>query len=378
MLSQWTHFNCGGIAPLATSVGSELLRVTQAVINEGPHRLMVQDDDFIGVEAARSTIADVVGADSDEITFTTQFSTAISIIVEGLSWQPGDEIIVSSEEHPALLIPVLNAIRRRGLTLRRLPIVQSADEILATFQKLLTPRTRLIAMSHVTTDTGIRVPVREITRFAHANGSLVLFDGAHALGQFPLDLHALDCDFYVLVGYKWALGPYPSAALYIRRSLLDHIDVTWTGSRATVEGGTKMDLDDLVWVAGAKRFEYGVRPFAYDTAMATGIRYISDLGIDKIEQHAEQLTACFLAGVKHIPGVRVKSPDDPRAATGIATISLPNMTGLTASNALRDRWKILTRPALRARSIRISLAAFNDERDVELLLNSLTTLAKSQ
>lgn len=378
MLSQWTHFNCGGIAPLSTSVGSELLRVTQSVIEEGPYRLMVQDDDFIGVEAARSAIARVVGADTDEIAFTTQFSTAISIIVEGLSWKPGDEIIVSAEEHPALLIPVLNTIRRRGLTLRRLPIVKSADEMLVRFQNLLSPRTRLIAMSHVTTDTGIRLPVHEITRKAHEQGCLVLFDGAHALGQFPLDLHALGCDFYAMVGYKWALGPYPSAALYIRRSLLDQVEVTWTGSRATVEGGTRMDLDDLVWVPGARRFEYGVRPFAYDTAMATGIRYIAEIGIENIERHAEQLTACFLAGVKRIPGVRVKSPENPREATGIATISLPNMTGFTASNALRDRWKILTRPALRARSVRISLAAFNDERDLDLLLNSLTTLANGQ
>ena len=81
-------------------------------------------------------------------------------------------------------------------------------------------------------------------------GSYVLFDGAHAVGQFPVDVHALDCDFYAMVGYKWLIGPYPSAALYIRRDLLDEIEISWTGSGATRSGSVTMGPEDLHWIHG--------------------------------------------------------------------------------------------------------------------------------
>jgi cysteine desulfurase / selenocysteine lyase len=120
MLAQCTYFNCGGIAPLAKSVGAELLRVPQAIIDEGPWKMLARDDSFLGLERARSTLAKFVGADVDEIAFTTQFSTAVNIVVEGLDWQPGDEVIVTDQEHPALLIPFMNVVKRHGLKVSRI------------------------------------------------------------------------------------------------------------------------------------------------------------------------------------------------------------------------------------------------------------------
>lgn len=375
MLAHWTHLNCGGMAPLPASVGAELLRIPQAVVTEGPLRLQAHDEDFLGIEAARQTIARFINADPDELAFTTQFSTAVSLVVEGLPWQPGDEIIVTDQEHPALLTPVLNIARRRGLTVRRLPVMPSADAMLARFEKLLTARTRLVAVSHVTTETGTRLPAAELTRLAHARGSLVLFDGAQSLGQLPVDVRALGCDFYAMVGYKWLLGPYPSAALYIRGPVLEQIEVTWTGSRVTQTGSVTMDLDDLVWIPSARRFEYGGRTFAYDTAMAAGVAYVERLGMGTVEVHARRLSSCLQAALAHVPGARLHSPTDPALATGIATVSLDDVDGVTVSAALRERWAIVTRPALRGTSVRVSLAAFTDERDIDRLVTSLATLA---
>ena len=375
MLAHWTHLNCGGMAPLPRSVGAELLRVPQAVISEGPLRLLTHDEDFLGIEAARSTLARFIGGDPAEIAFTTQFSTAVSMVVEGLAWRPGDEVILTDEEHPALQTPVLNIARRHGLTVRRLPVASSADEMLTSFRRLLTDRTRLVAVSHVTTDSGTRLPAAEITRLANEQGSLVFFDGAHSLGQFPVDVRALGCDFYAMVGYKWVLGPYPSAALYIRGPVLDQIEVTWTGSRVTQRASLAMDVDDLVWIPSARRFEYGGRPFAYDTAMAAGVAYVDRLGVAAVEAHAQGLTASLHAGLARVQGARLHSPSDPREATGIATVSLDIIDGVTVSAALRERWRIITRPALSGTSVRISLAAFVEEHDVDWLLDCLGTLA---
>lgn len=374
MLAHYTHFNCGGMAPLSTSVGAELLRVPTAVIAEGPARLLARDDEFIGIEKARAKLAKFIGADTDEIAFTTQFSTAVNIVVEGLAWQPGDEVIVTDQEHPALLIPLMNAVRRHDLKVSRIPVSHNADEMLTSFQAVLTDRTKLVAVSHVTTDSGTRLPVAEMTRLAHERGSYVLYDGAHSVGQFAVDLHALDCDFYALVGYKWLLGPYPSAALYIRRDRLDQIEVTWCGSNMTQTGSVTMGVDELNWIPGTRRFEYGGRTHSYDTAMVAGLSYVDALGVAAVEAHSQQLTAYFHEALNRVPGVHIHSPLNLRDATGIATISLDKMDGVALSAALRERWQMIQRPALWGTSVRISLAAFIEESDVDRLVDSLVTL----
>ncbi|MEZ4729934.1 MAG: aminotransferase class V-fold PLP-dependent enzyme [Caldilineaceae bacterium] len=375
MLAHYTHFNCGGMAPLANSVGAELLRLPTAIIAEGPARLLARDDEFIGIEKARTRLARFLGADADEIAFTTQFSTAVNIVVEGLAWQPGDEVIVTDQEHPALLIPLMNVVRRHDLKVSRIPVSHNADEMLSQFS----------GRANGSHQVGGRQPCdhrqwdapagRRNDPLGPCRGSYVLFDGAHSAGQFPLDLHALGCDFYALVGYKWLLGPYPSAALYIRRDRLDHIDVTWCGSNVTQTGSVTMGVEDLNWIPGAKRFEYGGRTYCYDTAMAAGVAYVEALGIEAVEAHSCHLTAYFHEQLQRVPGIQIHSPLNLDDATGIATISLDRMDGVALSTALRERWQMIQRPALRGTSVRISLAAFIEERDVDYLVDSLVTLA---
>lgn len=376
MLANCTYFNCGGIAPLSHKVGAELLRVPQSVIAEGPWKMLSRDDSFLGLERARGILANFIGADADEIAFTTQFSTATNIVVEGLAWQEGDEVIVTDQEHPALLIPLMNVVRRHGLKVSRIPVSNNADEMLASYQALLSDRTKLVAVSHVTTDSGTRLPAAEMTRLAHERGAYVLFDGAHSAGQFPLNMHELGCDFYAMVGYKWMFGPYPSAALYIRRDKLDEIDVTWCGSNVTKTGSVTMGVEDLQWIDGARRFEYGGRTYPYDTAFGAGIESVQALGLDAIQAHANYLTSRFHAALDSIPGAKIHSPRDLADATAITTFSLENMDGVAVSTALRERWNMLQRAALRGSSVRISLAPFVEESDVDSLVEKIAILAK--
>lgn len=266
-------------------------------------------------------------------------------------------------------------MRRHDLRVSRIPVSHNPDQMLTTFEAVLTPRTKLVAVSHVTTDSGARLPVAEMTRLAHAQGGYVLLDGAHAVGQFPVDVRQLGCDFYALVGYKWLLGPYPSAALYLRRELLEQIEVTWCGSNMTQSGSVTMGVADLQWISGARRFEYGGRTYSYDTAMVAGLAYVDRLGVEAVAAHSQHLTAYLHQGLQRVPGVHIHSPLDPHQATGIATLSLDNMDGVTLSAALRERWQMIQRPALWGSSVRISLAAFIEEADVDRLVESLRELA---
>src|SRR4051812_48862909 len=161
-LAHITHLNTGGMAPLPRPVIAEWLRIPQQVAEYGPVRLQAHDEELTRDAASHQTVAALLGVDASELAFMTQFSTAVNIVVEGLPWQAGDEVIVSDQEHPALLTPVLNVARRRGVVVRRLPVVDDDNAMLSGLAALLGPRTRLITLSHVTTETGTRLPVAQM------------------------------------------------------------------------------------------------------------------------------------------------------------------------------------------------------------------------
>jgi selenocysteine lyase/cysteine desulfurase len=171
------------------------------------------------------------------------------------------------------------------------------------------------------------LPVAEMTRLAHERGALALIDGAHSVGQIPLDLRAVGCDFCAMVGYKWLFGPYPSAALFIRGEALDRVEVTWTGSRVTKTAA--VDMDGLEFIPGARRFEYGGRPFAHDSAMAVGVDYIQRLGLEAIGAHQRRLAGHLHRALARLPGARIWSPPDPADGTGIVTFSVEGVDGPT-------------------------------------------------
>lgn len=376
MLSTVRHFNCGGIAPISNEVGAEMLRIPQYVIESGPAPLLAHDESFLGIDAARATMARMLGADTDEIAFTTQFSTAINILTEGLAWAPGQEVIVTDQEHPAMLIPLMNAVKQHGLVVHRIPWSHDQEQVLNDFRQVLSPKTRLVAMSHITTDSGAILPVEEITRLSQEQGAMVLFDGAHSMGQIPVDVHALGCDFYAIVGYKWLMGPYPTAMLYVRRDRLDDIAVTWSGSHSTTGATVTLGPDELEWLPGMARFEYGARVYSWDTAMAAGAAGVAALGIENILAHSQRLGRRFHDGLSAIAGVTVHSPI-PEYGTGINCISLETMDGGEFSRRLLDEFGIVQRPALWRSAVRISLASFIEDDDVDYLLEAIGTIANA-
>lgn len=376
VLAELRHFNCGGIAPISNEVGAEMLRVPQYYIEHGPAPLLAHDESFLRVETARATMARLVGADRDEIAFTTQFSTAISILTEGLAWEAGQEIIVTDQEHPAMLIPLMHAVKRHGLVVHRIVWSHDAEKMLADFRAVLGPKTRLVAMSHVTTDSGAVLPAAEMTKLAQEQGALVLWDGAHALGQMPVDVHELGCDFYAIVGYKWLMGPYPTAMLYVRRDRLDDISVTWTGSHATTGATVTLGPEELEWKPGIARFEYGARVTSWDTAMGVGAACVESLGVENILAHSRRLGRRFHDGLAAMTGVTIHSPV-PERGTGINCLSLATKDGIEFSRRLREEYQIVQRPALWSTAVRISLASFIEDDDVDYLLEAIGVIARS-
>lgn len=373
-LAHVTHLNAAGMAPLPASVGDELTRLPRHVAEYGPGLLLAHAEELTRADWAHRQLASFLNVDPDEIAFTIQFSSAVNIVVEGLRWRAGDEVVITDQEHPSLVAPLLNAARRHGIAIRRVPVTPDPAAFLDGLAASLTGRTRLVAMSHVTTEDGTTLPTAAITRLAHERGALVLFDGAQSLGQIPVDVRDLGCDFYAFVGYKWLLGPYPSAGLFIRRDRLADLDVAWTGSRATTSGG--IDMTELEFIPGARRFEYGGRVFAHDSAMAEGAAFVAKLDTEAVLAHAQRLAGYLHRALDRVPGARIHSPRDLDRATGIVTFSLEGVPGTAIAPALRDRWNILTRPALGGTSVRASIACFTDETDLDRLAEAVATIGR--
>ncbi|HLV78891.1 MAG TPA: aminotransferase class V-fold PLP-dependent enzyme, partial [Chthonomonadaceae bacterium] len=155
------------------------------------------------VMQTRQNLARLLGAEPEEIAFTRNATDGINLVLGGLEWHEGDEILTSDEEHEALLHPLLYLQKRKGIQVRRVGIATDPAGMTARLEEHLTPRTRLVALSHVSCESGARLPAAAICRWAASRRLRTLLDGAHVAGALPLDLPQIGCDFYAGNGHKW-------------------------------------------------------------------------------------------------------------------------------------------------------------------------------
>jgi len=184
----------------------------------------------------RETFAQMVNASPEEICVTRNTTEGLNIVLNGLPWREGDEIITCDLEHSSVLIPAYYQQRRHGALVKVLPFApdENQESILEKISAAISERTRLVFLSHVQYSSGLRMPVKEIRRLTKDRGALLLLDGAQAAGQVPLDMAEMDCDFYSLPAQKWLLGPEGVGALYIRRDLIPQVEPTYVAGRAVV------------------------------------------------------------------------------------------------------------------------------------------------
>jgi selenocysteine lyase/cysteine desulfurase len=177
----------------------------------------------------RDALAAYLGCRRDELALVRNATEANNVVCNGLDLKAGDEVLLTDQEHPGGRCCWEQKAARYGVKLNTVALPRppaSADEVVERFAKALTPRTRVVFFSHVTTTTGLVLPAKELCRLARDRGVLTHVDGAHAIGQIPLDLHDLGCDFYATSPHKWLLAPKGTGTLYVREELLDRLWVT--------------------------------------------------------------------------------------------------------------------------------------------------------
>ncbi len=282
-----------------------------ANIHRGVHYLSQQATE--AHEAARKFIAEYINASSsDEIIFTRGTTEAINLVAFSLgecTCQEGDEIVISAMEHHSNIVPWQMLCERKGLKLHIIPINEKGELLLDEYGKLLTERTKLVAVTHVSNVFGTVNPVKEIIATAHVKNIPVLIDGAQALPHLKVDVQDLDADFYVFSGHK-VYAPTGIGVLYSKRA--------WLEKLPPYQGGGEMiqnvSFEKTTYNELPFKFEAGTPDYIGSTALAEALKYVQNIGIEKIADYEHELTEYATKRLLEIDGMRIIGTADHKSS----------------------------------------------------------------
>ncbi|MDD2599167.1 MAG: cysteine desulfurase [Kiritimatiellae bacterium] len=280
-------------------------------VHRGVHELSRRATE--SYEGARLKVQKFLNAaESREIIFVRGATEGINLVAHSFlrpTLQPGDEILISAMEHHSNIVPWQMLCEERGAILRVAPINDLGELIMEAFEQLLSPRTRLVAITHVSNALGTITPIRHIISLAHGKGVPVLVDGAQAVAHMPVDVQELDCDFYVFSGHK-LYGPTGIGVLYGNSELLEKM-VPFQGGGDMISSVT---FEKTTYNTLPYKFEAGTPNIAATIGLGAAIDYVSAIGLKNIAAHEHQLLAYATEAFARIPGVRLIGTASKKAA----------------------------------------------------------------
>ena len=354
-----------------------------ANVHRGIHELSRRATDAF--EGARARVARFVGAqDPSEIVWTRGTTEGINLVAS--TWGDahvgeGEEILLSEMEHHSNIVPWQLLAARTGARLRYIPVTDEGTLALNALDDLLTDRTRLVAIGHVSNALGTIHPVAEIGRRAHEVGALLLVDGAQGAAHHPVDVGELGADFYAFSGHKLC-GPTGIGALWARRTLLE--------SMPPYQGGGEMislvERDASTWADLPHKFEAGTPNIAGAIGLAAALDYLEGLGTDAILRHEQSLVAYALDQMEGIPGIRLFGPREPEQRVGVISFLIGDAHPHDISTILDSEGvairaghhcaQLLMRRYGVAATARASFYLYNTPEEVDRLVASLETVRK--
>ncbi len=347
-----------------------------ANVHRGAYQLSAQITDEY--ENSRQKIADFIHAPGTKnVIFTKNGSESINLVA--YSWgrhflNPGDEILVTEMEHHSNLIPWQILTQEMNVVLRVIPVLDDGTLDLETYKTLLSEKTKLVAVTHVSNVLGTVNPIAEIVALAHDAGARVLVDGAQSIPHFPVDVQSLDCDFFTFSGHKM-LGPTGIGVLYGKEDILEEMP--------PFLGGGDMIAD--VWIDHATynelpiKFEAGTPPFVEAIGLGAAVDYLNAIGMERVWSHEQEITAYALSELKKVPNIRIFGPDTHRA--GVLSFCLDNIHPHDIATIL-DQYGVAIRtghhcaqPLMRRFGVpgtaRASFYLYNTLEEVDILVHAL-------
>jgi cysteine desulfurase/selenocysteine lyase len=298
---------------------SDYYRCCHANVHRGVHALSELSTDMY--EAARKKVTRFIGARSfREVIWTRNATESINLVA--YSWgranvHRGDEIITTEMEHHANLVPWQVLAQETGATLRFLHVTPEGLLDLNELERLLTPRTKLVAFSHMSNVLGTISPVRAIAERAHSVGALCLVDGAQSVPHMPVNVQELGCDFMAFSGHKMC-GPTGIGVLWGRRDILESMPPFLTGGDMII----RVTLEGAEWNELPNKFEAGTPAIAEAIGLGVAVDYLSGLGMQAVRAHEKETFAYAMERLGEVPGLRILGPADPELHGGLTTFDL--------------------------------------------------------
>ncbi len=336
-------------------------------------------------ESARAKVASLLGARPDEAVFTRGTTEALNLAAWALGETvigPGDEVLVTEMEHHANLLPWQELVRRKQARLSAVAVTAEGELDLEDFRRKLSPRTKVVALPHVSNVLGTINPVPEVATAAHEAGAVVVLDAAQSVPHMPVDVRELGADLVAFSGHKM-LGPTGIGVLWGRREILKDLPPLLVGGEMVHE----VWLDRATWDDPPARFEGGTPPIAQAVGLGAAVDYLQAIGMDEVRRHGQELTALVLDGLLFRPYVTVYGPADPGARGALVAFSLAGIHPHDVATLL-DREGIAIRgghhcaqPLHRKLGIpascRVSFHVYNTIDEVRLFLEALDGVWKA-
>ncbi len=308
------------------------------------------------------------GVKKEEIALTGTTTEGINIILNGLPLKKGDEIITTTHEHPSLIGPLVNKVKTIGIVVKTFePDLVEGEKNVERIERLITKKTRLIFISHVTCTTGQVMPVEAIGRLAKSRKILFALDGAQAVAHKPFNLPDTEVDFYTASGHKWLLGPKRTGILYVREELVDFLHPHTIGTFST--GEIDLGSNRVEFAKGASRYEYGTQNQALFYGLKAAVDFMTSIGLETAWNHNRELSESFYREMQKIPGVEIISPSREADRSTIITFRKKGVPGLNLISYLMGK-NIRPRHVNESNldAIRISFHIYNSMQEMERLL----------
>jgi len=357
---------------------SNAMRHSYANVHRGLHTLANETTD--AYEAGRETVAKFIGARTDEIIFTKSATEAVNLVANtyGESFQVGDVILTTEMEHHANIVPWYMLAERKGLKLVYVPIRDDGSLDMEAFGQLLTPKVKLVAVTHMSNVLGTINPIADIIRKAHAVGAKVLVDGAQGIVHLPVDVKALDADFYTFSAHK-LYGPTGLGVLYGKAELLEAMP-PWQGGGEMIAHVSK---EKITWNVPPHRFEAGTPAILEVIGLKAAIDWLSQFDRDAITAHEHALYQRAYDALTQINSLRVHG--EAAGKGSILTFSLGQAHAHDVSQIL-DRYNVAVRAGTHCAeplmtrlgvtsTVRASIALYNTEAEIDILAEAV---AKAQ
>lgn len=373
------YLNCGAFGPLSRQAADSVAAWRSRLAQEPMDFQLRQAPSLLWT--ARTRLANFLGGDARRLMFANNVTEAVNLVASSVALATPGEILVSDHEYPTMRWCWERAAQRRGMALRALHLplaAHSPEQLVDAALAALTPRTRLLFISHIVSATGLIVPVRAICAAARRRGIVTVIDGAHAPGFTRLDLAELDCDYYIGSAHKWLLAPTGTGFLHAGVGALERLEppnVSW-GYHLPVDGDAANARDQFGATPALRRLECtGTRDICAWLTIPAALDFIERYGQRATAQRMRELSTYARARLSALPGLLAATPAHPELSAAMTAYALPAGTDPGALQArLWQRFRVevgMTQAGTTA-MLRVSTHFFNTEADIDQLAQALT------